>query len=166
MGTGPMEQRFSAMRLRFLIPLSFFAALAAVGAHAGEGQCHASARECAQQIRQMLAGRLYLGVDVVELKPGLVIKTVLPHSPASRVELKAGDRLIAVNGKSLASARARQFKELVATSRTGKIMLIVQRRGAFRRIEARLEPYPASYIEKVISGHLSQSHSARAGAQP
>lgn len=132
-----------------------------------EAACHASSRECTQQIRKMLAGRRYLGVQVVELKPGLVIKTVLPDSPASRVELKRGDRLIAVNGRSLNQAGAGQFKQhLAEASETGKILLIVQRRGAYRRIEMRLEPYPAEYIEKVISAHLSQSHPATAGAQP
>lgn len=156
------------MRLRFSVPLALLSALAmAIVAEAGEGHCDASARECSRQIRNMLSGRRYLGVQVVELKPGLVIKTVLPDSPASRVALKAGDRLIAVNGRSLAQANAGTFKQYLAEAKeTGKILLIVQRRGAYRRIEVRLEPYPEEYIEKVISGHLSQGHTATAGAQP
>jgi len=156
------------MRLHFLKSLAFAAALAAAAlpATAGEGACHAPARECTQQIRQMLAGRRYLGIQVVELKPGLVIKAVLPDSPAAAY-LKAGDRLIGVNGRSLSQATAGRFKQhLAEASNTGKILLIVQRRGAFRRIEVRLEPYPKEYIEKVISAHLSQAHPATAGAQP
>ncbi|HEX6177408.1 MAG TPA: PDZ domain-containing protein [Thermoanaerobaculia bacterium] len=157
------------MKLRFLVSLALLSSLvAAVVVRAeDEGHCNASARECTQQIRHMLGGRRYLGVQVVELKPGLVIKTVLPDSPASRVALKAGDRLIAVNGKSLSQANASNFKQYLAEAKeTGKILLIVQRRGAYRRIEVRLEPYPEEYIEKVITGHLSQSHTATAGAQP
>jgi predicted metalloprotease with PDZ domain len=156
------------MRLRFFVSLALLAAvLGAAFLHAEEGKCSASSRECTQQIRKMLGGRRYLGVQVVELKPGLVIKTVLPDSPASRVQLKAGDRLIGVNGRSLTQANASQFKQYLAEVKdTGKILLIVQRRGAYRRIEVRLEPYPEEYIEKVISGHLSQAHTATAGAQP
>jgi predicted metalloprotease with PDZ domain len=156
------------MRLLFLKSTAW--AVAFVGAtlalHAGEGDCHAPARECTQQIRQMLSARRYLGIQIVELKPGLVIKTVLPDSPAT-AHLKAGDRLIAVNGRSLEQATAGRFKQYLAdATNTGKIMLIVQRRGAFRRIEVRLEPYPKEYIEKAISAHLSQAHPATAGAQP
>ena len=157
------------MKLRFLVSLALCSAFVAAGFVYGEDEakCNASARECTQQIRNMLGGRRYLGVQVVELKPGLVVKTVLPDSPASRVALQAGDRLIAVNGKSLTQANASNFKQYMAEAKeTGKILLIVQRRGAYRRIEVRLEPYPEEYIEKEITGHLSQSHTATAGAQP
>lgn len=155
------------MRLLFLKSTAWAAAFAgaALALHAGEGDCHAPARECTQQIRQMLSARRYLGIQIVELKPGLVIKTVLPDSPATAY-LKAGDRLIAVNGRSLEKATVGRFKQHLAESNTGKVMLIVLRRGAFRRIEVRLEPYPKEYIEKAISAHLSQAHPATAGAQP
>jgi predicted metalloprotease with PDZ domain len=156
------------MRLRLLKSFALAAAVAgaALSAQAGDGECHSPARECTQQIRQMLAGRRYLGIQIVELKPGLVIKAVLPDSPAASY-LRAGDRLIGVNGRSLEKATAGRFKQYLAeASNTGKILLIVQRRGAFRRIEVRLEPYPKEYIEKVISAHLSQAHTATAGAQP
>ena len=155
------------MKLRFLISLVLVTAAAGlVTLHADEAQCNAAPRECSQQIRQMLAGRRYLGIQVVELKPGLVIKTVLDDSPAVNV-LKAGDRLIAVNGRSLTQATATRFKQYLAEAgHTGKVWLIVQRRGAFRKVEARLEPYPKEYIDKVITTHLSQAHTATAGAQP
>ena len=154
------------MRLRFLISLALVTTLVGVAALRGEdGKCDASSRECTQQIRHMLSGRRYLGIQVVELKPGLVIKTVLPDSPAAR-QLKPGDRLHGVNGRSLTHATASQFKQYLAEAKSGRVFLIVQRRGAFRKVEARLEPYPKEYIEKVISAHLSQAHTATAGAQP
>lgn len=167
MDTGPRARFFGKMRLRFLISLVLVAAVAGpVALHADEAQCNAAPRECSRQIRQMLAGRRYLGIQVVELKPGLVIKTVLEEGPSFNV-LKAGDRLIAVNGRSLTQARASRFKQYLAEAgNTGKVSLIVQRRGAFRKVEARLEPYPKEYIEKVIATHLSQGHTATAGAQP
>lgn len=155
------------MRLLFLKSTALAVAFAgaALVLHGGEKECHAPARECTQQIRQMLSARRYLGIQIVELKPGLVIKSVLPDSPATAY-LKPGDRLIAVNGRSLEQATAGRFKQHLAESATGRIMLIVQRRGAFRRIEVRLQPYPKEYIEKAISAHLSQAHPATAGAQP
>lgn len=141
-------------------------ALTAGSVHA-DTSCNASARECELQIRQMLAGRRYLGLQIVELKPGLVIKAVLPNSPASRVDLREGDRLHAVNGKSLRQANAAEFKQLLAqASTTGRLWMLIQRRGTLKKVELRLEPYPEEYIEKVIAGHLAKSHTATAGAQP
>ncbi|HSP17628.1 MAG TPA: PDZ domain-containing protein [Thermoanaerobaculia bacterium] len=131
---------------------------------AEEPKCHVPATECERQIRQMLSGRRYLGLEVVDLKPGLVVKTVRPESPASRADFKEGDRLIAINGKSMEQATAKQFKEALAEARsTGRLWIIVQRRGAYQKIETRLEPYPEEYIEKVISAHIAQAHTASNG---
>jgi predicted metalloprotease with PDZ domain len=154
------------MKLSFLSSLTLaLAALSVTLLQAEEPKCHSAARECTQQIRKMLGGRRYLGIQVVELKPGLVIKSVLPDSPAAKVALQPGDRMIGLNGRSLAKATARDFKQILAdASNTGRVFMIVQRRGAYRKVEARLEPYPKEYIEKAISSHLATSHTATAGA--
>jgi S1-C subfamily serine protease len=130
-----------------------------------EPKCHVPATECERQIRQMLSGRRYLGLDIVDLKPGLVVKAVRPDSPASRSDFKEGDRVVAVNGKSMEKATGKAFKEALAEARqTGRLWIIVLRRGAYKKIEARLEPYPQEYIDKVVSGHLAQAHSTTATA--
>ena len=157
------------MTSRLLKIFAVAAAFSAVsGAHAQEPKCHVPASECERQIRQMLSGRRYLGLDIVDLKPGLIVKAVRPESPAARAEFKEGDRVIGVNGKSMEGASAKVFKEALAEARqTGRLFIIVQRRGAYKKIEARLESYPQEYIDKVISGHLAQAHNqtATAGGQ-
>ena len=155
------------MRPRFLKTAAVVIAFSTAAlSFAQEPKCHVPANECVRQIRQMLSGRRYLGLEVVDLKPGLVVKAVKPDSPASRAEFKEGDRLMAVNGKPMDKATAKQFKEALAEARsTGRLWIIIQRRGAYKKIEARLEPYPQEYIEKVISGHLAQAHGANAGGQ-
>ncbi len=156
--------------MKLPISRSLLIAVAAVGitlVQAQEPKCHAPTAECERQIRQMLSGRRYLGIQVVEGKLGLVIKAVLPDSPASRADLKPGDRLVAINGRWIGKATASDFKGMLADARpTGTLWLIVQRSGAFRKVETRLEPYPKEYVEKVIAVHLAQSHTATAGAQP
>jgi predicted metalloprotease with PDZ domain len=154
---------------RFL-PLSALAVLAFVAVpclvNAEDAKCNASARECDQQIRQMLSGRRYLGANIEELKPGLAIKSVAPNSPAARAGLSAGDRLIAINGKSLTQASAREFKEVLAQARaTGTLRVIVWRHGAYSKVEARLEPYSKEQIDKIVAAHLALSHTTTAGAQ-
>ena len=156
------------MRLRFFTSLLLtLGAIAAALVHADEPSCHATARECEQNIRQMLGGRRYVGVQIVELKPGLVVKAVLPDSPASRADMRAGDRLFSVNGKSVREATAKEFKQLLAdAARTGKLWVILQRRGALKKVDIRLEPYPKEYIDEVINRHLTQSHASKSAGAP
>jgi len=126
--------------------------------------CSATAKDCDQQIRQMLTGRRYLGLTVVQLKPGLVVKGVVAGSPAEK-RFEAGDRLIAVNGHSMREATVQDFKRVLAGNReTGLLWVIVQRRGAYKKIEVRLEPYTKDQIDKIIAGHLAHSHTATAAA--
>lgn len=144
----------------------FVAALVvALSVRADEPRCSGAARECDQQIRQMLSGRRFLGMTVEERPAGLVVKSVVPGSPAQRSGMQDGDRLIAVNGKSLVRATSREFKQILAEAReTGRVRMIVWRAGAYTRLDARLEPYSKEQIDKIVGAHLSQSHPATAGA--
>jgi S1-C subfamily serine protease len=140
------------------------ASLVAFGISADEPRCTQTAKECDHQIRQMLSGCRFLGMTVDERNPGLVITKIVPNSPAARYGLKVGDRLIAVNGKSLTNASPREFKQIVADARsTCRLWMIISRGGAYTKLEARLEPYSKEQIEKIISAHLSQSHTTTAG---
>ena len=142
------------------------ALLAAAAVYADEPRCSATARECDQQIRKMLSGRRFLGATIDETRAGLVIKSITPQSPAERAGLQAGDRLIAVNGKPLTQATAKEFKQILAGAReTGRLFMIIWRRGAYKKTEPRLEPYTKEQIEKIIAAHLAQSHPTTAGAQ-
>lgn len=140
------------------------ATLVAFGISAEEPRCTQTARECDHQIRQMLSGCRFLGMTVEERNPGLVITKIVPRSPAARGGLRVGDRLIAVNGKSLTNSSPRDFKQIVADARsTCRLWMIVSRSGAYTKVEARLEPYSKEQIEKIIAAHLSQSHTMTAG---
>jgi len=152
------------MRIRFSIVAVSAALIVAATLAADEAKkCTASARECEQHIRQMLSGRRYLGVQLVELNPGLAIKTVVPEAPAERSDLRPGDRLMAVNGRSTLQATIRDFKEILGDAKeTGRLNVIVQRRGLLKRIDVRLEPYSKAQIDKIVAQHLAESHSLSA----
>ncbi len=141
------------------------AALAAASILGDEPKCNGTARDCDQQIRHMLSGRRYLGATIEDRNPGLVVKSVHENSPAAREGLKAGDRLIALNGKSLTQASAREFKQHIADARdTGRLFMIVSRRNVYKKLEIRLEPYTKEQIAKIVAAHLSQGHTTTAGA--
>jgi predicted metalloprotease with PDZ domain len=145
---------------RFII----VASLAAATLLAEEPKCNGTARECDQEIRHMLSGRRYLGATIEDQNPGLVVKSVHENSPASRRGLKPGDRLIALNGKSLIQANARQFKQIIADARnTGQLFMIVSRRNSYINLQIRLEPYSKEQISKIVAAHLAQAHTTRAG---
>lgn len=113
----------------------------------------------------MMTGRRYLGAQLVSLNPGLIVKSVDKASPAERGGLLANDRLIAVNGKSLTLATGREFKQILAEAKSGKLFVIVQRRKAYKKLEMRLEPYSKDAVDKIIAQHLLTGHPATAGAQ-
>jgi len=148
--------------------ITLVACIVAAAVFAEEPKCSATARECDQLIRQMLSGRRFLGVTIEERPGGLVIKSITPRSPAERVGLAEGDRLIALNQKPLTRATAKEFKQLVAGARdtgTGRLRIIIWRRGAYKVFEPRLEPYTKEQIDKIVAAHLAQSHTTTAGAQ-
>jgi C-terminal processing protease CtpA/Prc len=139
--------------------------VAAASVLADEPKCSATARECDQLIRQMLSGRRFLGVTIEEQPGGLVIKAITNNSPAERVGLATGDRLIALNDKPLTKSTAKEFKQLYAAAHDGRLRIIIWRRGAYKVFEPRLEPYTKAQIDKIVAAHLAQSHTTTAGAQ-
>lgn len=154
-----MNHRFTRLAVAGLL------VAAAAVLHADDPKCNVAARECDQQIRRMLSGKRYSGAQVEERKPvGLVIKSVAEKSPAWKAGLRVGDRLIAVNGKSVTQATARDFKQILADAReTGKVDMIIWRSGAYSRVAMRLEPYTKEQMDKIIAGHLA-AHTTTAGS--
>lgn len=113
----------------------------------------------------MLSGRLYVGVQLEELNPGLVVKAVVPDGPAERADMRVGDRFLNVNGRSTAEATIRDFKDILSDAKgTGRLIVIVQRHGGLKRVEVRLEPYTKAQIDKIVAQHLAESHTTTATA--
>lgn len=136
----------------------------ALAAFADEQRCPGTAKECDQQIRHFLSGRRFLGATIKDRNPGLVIESVTPDGPAERAGLRKGDRLIACNTKSVTHASPREFKQILAEARaSGTLTMIVFRRGSYKRVNARLEPYTKQQVDQIIAAHLSQSHPSSAG---
>ena len=122
--------------------------------------CTASARECEQAIRQLSAGRRYLGALIEEINPGIIIKAVNDDGPAIRADLRPGDQLMAVNGHSTAEADIKDFKQILYSAReTGVLWIIIKRQGILKKIEVRLAPYSKAQIDKMVALHLAQEHS-------
>jgi predicted metalloprotease with PDZ domain len=129
-------------------------------AHADERKmCTAPASECEKAIRQLSSGRRYLGAEIKELEPGIIIKTVLDDSPAARADLRVGDRLMSVNGHPTVEAGIKDFKQILYSAKaTGVLWVIVLRQGILKKVDVRLEPYSKAQIDKMVAQHLAQAH--------
>ena len=146
-----------------LVPLSLLVLFTASAfAQDQSKKCNQSARECEQEIRQMLTGRLYLGIEVEQKASGLIVKTVVPESPASRAYFEVGDRLMSVNGSVTSQASIKEFKQIVNhlldTPHAGRIYIIVQRGGILKKLDAHPEPYSKAQIDKIVAQHLLEAH--------
>ncbi len=156
------------MHLRALPVVAAIVSLAVVVHADDKKKCTTPPAECERIIRQMLSGRRYLGVQIIELNPGLSIKSVVEDGPAERGDLRAGDRLMAVNGKSTKDSTIGDFKQILSeASKTGRLFIIVQRRGILKAIDARMETYTKAQIDKIVAQHLAEAHGIGAApAQP
>ena len=129
-------------------------------AHADDRKiCTAPASECEKAIRQLSSGRRYLGAEIKELEPGIIIKAVIDDGPASRADLRPGDRLMSVNGHSTVEANIKDFKQILYSAKvTGVLWVIVLRQGILKKVDVRLEPYTKAQIDKMVAQHLAQAH--------
>ncbi len=148
-----------------IVVLGFLLAVTTAQAGESKTRCNASAQECERAIRQMLSGRRYLGVQVMELNPGLAVKAIVPDGPAASADIRPGDRLMAVNGHSMKYASIKDFKKILSQAKeTGILWVIVERRGILKHLDVRMEPYSAAQIEKIIAQHLAEFHGSPATA--
>jgi len=150
------------MRSRIILTFAVVVSIAAAVTAADDAKkCTTPPDECARQIRSMLNGRPYLGVLVSDETGGLVVKSVVPDSPAEHADMKPGDRLIAVNGHRTVEARTKDFKEILAgVGKTHRhLWMLVQRHGALKKIDVMMEPYSKAQIERIVAQHLAEAHS-------
>src|SRR6266404_5202325 len=114
------------MRIRNYRLIVVAVSLLVISAHADERKpkCTTPPAECERIIRQMLSGRRYLGVQLQELNPGLVVKSVVEDGPADRANLRPGDRFMAITGKQTRDATIQDFKPILTDAKeTGRLSI-------------------------------------------
>src|SRR5690606_36666006 len=131
------------------------------------------AKEIAEQL--IATGKFvrpWLGVEIIaldeepdlkqsDLQSGVVIRSILPHSPAAESRLQPGDIITAVDGKPVATPQALRRKD--RGKAIGQTMnLTVRRSGdeisaAIKASEYTAHP-PAQFAECNFSGEAEVSH--------
>lgn len=146
--------------LAIVISLFFIAPLIAGGKE--KKKCLSQPRECEQQIRKMLTGQLYLGVEVTETRLGVIIKSVTPDSPAESADMRPLDRIISIDGHDLIGRGVRDFRQLLNAAKDRPkpmVRMLVQRTSGFKRLEVLLEHVSEEQIDKIVASHMSEFHS-------
>jgi len=160
MHTGARSSLVRSLMLRRSIIAVLFLAFLSQLAAGQAGKCTMNRKECESRIRDFLSGRKYLGVQIEEIKGSLFIKSIVPESPANRAGLRAGDRILLLNGYDLSDSTVQRFKEVLGSARdSGRVSIIVAREGRRQRVDAKLMEISRGQIDKIVATHMKEAHS-------
>lgn len=87
----------------------------------------------------------YLGIDFAQDQSGVYARLVLPASPAERVGVKQGDRIVRIDGNRLSTVR--DAETLISASPPGtRLRLEIIRGGRLQNIDVVLSARPLSQL--------------------
>ncbi len=130
---------------------------------AGHQPCEAELDDCLGQMTKKLGQKKgWVGIELEHEDDGtLTITRVLEESPAERAGLRAGDRILALNGVSYAGAdRAALKKAYQAMVPENTITYTIERGGQELPVDVLLAALPDRIKAQWIARHLVEGHSA------
>jgi carboxyl-terminal processing protease len=102
-----------------------------------------------------------IGVEVQPEKRGLLIARVFDSSPAARAGLKAGESIVAVNGRAIAHISAEASRGLIVGPPGTDVTLGIERRAGHGARKLRLTR--ATISEPVVASATSTVHGIKLG---
>lgn len=123
-------------------------------------KCTADPAKCEMAIRDMLAGQKYLGVELVNSGRGIVVRSLMPYSPAEIAGLRVGDSVLIIDGHDATTMRVRELKAYIeAAKQRGRVMMVIRRSGTLARVNVRFAVMQKNQIDKIVAAHMRESHS-------
>jgi carboxyl-terminal processing protease len=112
--------------------------------------------EAQERFNEEISGRFSgIGLTVTEIKQGLRVESVFPHSPASEAGLGPGDLIVSVNGKSIAGVSSEVSTEEIKGPEGTEVTIGVKPAGGGKVRELEVEraqislPVVTSKVKKV-----------------
>ena len=124
-------------------------------------KCDASAEECLKHMKEKLAKKAWLGIEMDGTEEGYyTITKVVEGSPAETAGFAAGDVLLAMNGVSYAEDNGKEIKAAWGEVSPGSTaVFVVKRDGEKTKLKAELAHVPDEMAKKWISKHMEKYHS-------
>jgi S1-C subfamily serine protease len=123
-------------------------------------KCSASTQECLNMMAKKFKNRGWVGLEYERDATGaLLVKRIVDGSPAQGAGLRAGDKLIGVNGVKFSEADEEALHKALGDWTPGKkIVYLVDRNGAEKNIEIILAKPPEEVIAQWIGMHMLEAH--------
>jgi len=140
----------------------------ASGAVAGEKKmCTADPADCKAKMKAKIAAKGWLGVELDKNDhKQLVVKKVMPDTPAAAAGFETGDVFLAVNGIDYyAKDEATKKKFQKAWAPGHETTFTVERAGAKKELAVELGTVPPEVAKKWIQEHMQQHHADAHGAK-
>jgi C-terminal processing protease CtpA/Prc len=148
------------MKKSVLLACFFLLVSSALLAGDGDRRCAAPADECATRIREMMTGQMFLGVIFYDSETGIYVKSVVDGSPAEEADLRAGDFIVAIEGKDISDGNVKAFKRIFGKAqKQGHVTLKVRRDETILTTTADLREIDEKQIARIIQAHLDAAHS-------
>ena len=127
-----------------------------------KGECNMSAEECAAHMQKDMATRGWLGIEKEKGADGtMTISKIYPGSPAEQAGFQVGDRLVAVNGVELASAKDEKAYKAMKNIKIGDTATYTVARGSESlTLKATLVKIPDDVLAASIEKHTKVDHAA------
>src|SRR5262245_28114654 len=141
----------------FVLPALLAVVVPTVIAGGAGHKCTKTADECLTSRTAEIKAHGYIGVDTAKDNDGsILVKKVLPGSPAEAAGLQPGDRLVAMNGIKLGDDENEEA--LMAAKKDMKVGTTVNytisRGGAERKVAMKLAPVPEDVLAMWVGHHM------------
>jgi C-terminal processing protease CtpA/Prc len=131
------------------------------GVVAGEKKkCTADPADCKAKMKAKIAAKGWLGVELDKNdQKQMVVKQVMPDTPAAAAGFEKGDIFLALNGVDYyAKDEATKKKMKKAWAPGQKATFTVERAGAKKELAVELGKVPTEVAKKWIQEHMQEHH--------
>lgn len=138
------------------------------GLLAGHEPCDQPLEHCVTEMAKRIKAKGWVGIEIDYEEDGtLTVTRVIPDSPAEAAGLEVGDRILAMNGISYATADRATLKQAYKAKKPGHTITYSVRRGE-RKIEVpvKLAHVPEHVMAQWVGQHLLYGHGQEARAEP
>ena len=149
--------------MKTLIALALGLALCwgATPAAAGDYRCDEDASICLNSMAQHLNKKGWVGIEIETEEDGgpMIVRAVVPDSPAEKFGFRAGDELVSFNNISYSGKNRSELKRAYAQSAPGDLVTyIVARQGEEVELKIKMAGVPSTLMASWIGQHMLDHH--------